>query len=219
MAPRSSTSSTQTQLLGSELDQRATFCHNVDVVSRKCASRLNIIEILSHSSWRRKRTLFNIYRALIGSLIDGCAFHHSTRQKPHFPSCKPSRFQQSVQYSDSRETRQLPISTPSLDSALSAAVFVSPPSLIRSHPPQHANHQPNRPVPGLIQQYHHQDYTLHTTVHIPRRYYVTLSITQHTQSCYIQIPINIRKKYTHTTIVFDNPFFTISIFQKTFFIH
>ena len=95
------------KLLGSELDQRVSFCRNVDVVSRKCASRLNIIKILSHSSWRLdKRTLLNIYRALIGSLIDGCAFHHATMAKATLAKL------QTIQNSAIRTIFRLPRDTP-----------------------------------------------------------------------------------------------------------
>ena len=66
------------KLLGVTFDQHLTFSTHVDNIRAKCMSRMNIIKIISHRSWKlSKATLVNIYRALIGSLLDYSSFMHS----------------------------------------------------------------------------------------------------------------------------------------------
>ena len=57
--------------LGVLLDHKLNFKCQVSRMRAKCAQRLNIIKILSHKWWKiAKKTLINIYRALIGSIIE-----------------------------------------------------------------------------------------------------------------------------------------------------
>ena len=66
------------ELLGVVLDQRLTFGKQVDYIRDRCASRLNILRIIAHKSWRLStRTLLATYQCLIGSIIDYSAFSHS----------------------------------------------------------------------------------------------------------------------------------------------
>ena len=66
------------KLLGVILDQRLTFSQHVDYIQDRCASRLNILRIISHKSWKLSaRTLLATYQCLIGSIIDYSAFSHS----------------------------------------------------------------------------------------------------------------------------------------------
>ena len=66
------------KLLGVVLDQRLTFGKHVDYIRDRCASRLNILRIIAHKSWRLStRTLLVTYQCLIGSIIDYSAFSHS----------------------------------------------------------------------------------------------------------------------------------------------
>ena len=66
------------KLLGVVLDQHLTFGKHVDHIRDRCASRLNILRIISHKSWRLStRTLLTTYQCLIGSIIDYSAFSHS----------------------------------------------------------------------------------------------------------------------------------------------
>lgn len=40
-------------------------------IKDKCLKRINILKILSHSSWKlSKKTLINVYKLLIGSILD-----------------------------------------------------------------------------------------------------------------------------------------------------
>ena len=66
------------KLLGVTFDQHLTFSTHVSNIRANCMSRLNIIRIISHKSWKlSKITLVNVYRALIGSLLDYSCFMHS----------------------------------------------------------------------------------------------------------------------------------------------
>ena len=95
------------KLLGTTFDQRLSFNINDDAVRAKCASRLNIIKILAHSSWKLSaRTLTNIYRALIGSLIDYCASHHSLLARTTLQKL------QCIQNAAVRAIYRLPVDTP-----------------------------------------------------------------------------------------------------------
>jgi len=66
------------KLLGVVFDEGFNFGHQVGLVKDKCMKRLNIIKILSHRSWKlNEKTLTNIYKALIGSIIDYNFFFNS----------------------------------------------------------------------------------------------------------------------------------------------
>lgn len=59
------------KFLGIKYDQNMTFNSCVEEVYRKCLNRLNIIKIISHKSWKlESKTLINIYKSLIRSIID-----------------------------------------------------------------------------------------------------------------------------------------------------
>ena len=63
--------SKETLFLGTILDHNLNFNSHIEHIKEKCIDRLNIIKILSYKSWKlSKKTLVNIYRALIGSLLD-----------------------------------------------------------------------------------------------------------------------------------------------------
>ena len=63
------------KFLGVVLDECMSFSGHVQHVKNRCASRLNIIRIIAHKSWKlSKSTLLNTYRALIGSVIEYSAF-------------------------------------------------------------------------------------------------------------------------------------------------
>ena len=63
------------KFLGVVLDERLSFNRHVQHVKDKCASRLNVIKIISHKSWKlNTNTLVSVYRALIGSIIEYAAF-------------------------------------------------------------------------------------------------------------------------------------------------
>jgi hypothetical protein len=65
------------KFLGIIFDSHLSFESHVKSIKAKCMSRLNIIKILSHRSWKlSKNTLVNIYRSLIGSLFDYIHFAH-----------------------------------------------------------------------------------------------------------------------------------------------
>ena len=74
------------KFLGVIMDERVTFSAHVEHIRDKCSSRLNVIRIVAHKSWKlSKRTLTNIYKALVGSVIDYSAligpFLSSSRMK------------------------------------------------------------------------------------------------------------------------------------------
>jgi len=61
--------------LGVKFNESLSFEAQVKNTKAKCISRLNIIKILSHKSWKLdKRTLVSIYKALVGSVLDYTAF-------------------------------------------------------------------------------------------------------------------------------------------------
>ena len=66
------------KLLGIIFDEKLCFDNHVEKIREKCLKRLNIIKIISHKSWKlTERTKTNIYRALIGSIIDYSFFTES----------------------------------------------------------------------------------------------------------------------------------------------
>jgi hypothetical protein len=57
--------------LGITFDERLCFNAHFSNLRIRALKRLNIIKIFSHRSWHfSKKTLLNVYRALIGSLFD-----------------------------------------------------------------------------------------------------------------------------------------------------
>ena len=59
------------KFLGVIMDERVNFGAQVQHIREKCSSRLNIMRIISHKSWKlSSHTLTNVYKALIGSIID-----------------------------------------------------------------------------------------------------------------------------------------------------
>lgn len=61
--------------LGIMFDEHLNFKAHVNRLKANCDSRLNIIKILSHKSWKLSpKTLTSIYRCLIGSVLDYSAF-------------------------------------------------------------------------------------------------------------------------------------------------
>lgn len=61
--------------LGVKFNESLSFEAQVKNTKAKCISRLNIIKILSHKSWKLdKSTLVSIYKALVGSVLDYTAF-------------------------------------------------------------------------------------------------------------------------------------------------
>jgi len=59
------------KFLGIVFDERLCFGDQIKYIQDKCLSRLNLIKILSHRTWKLgKNTLINIYRSLVGSVID-----------------------------------------------------------------------------------------------------------------------------------------------------
>ena len=68
--------------LGITFDERLTFNTHFESLRSKALKRLNIIKIFSHRSWHiNKKTLINIYRALIGSIFDYSFFSISCVSK------------------------------------------------------------------------------------------------------------------------------------------
>ena len=59
------------KFLGIIFDELLCFNSQVEFIKKKCSSRLNLIKIISHRNWNlNKKTLINVYRALIGSVLD-----------------------------------------------------------------------------------------------------------------------------------------------------
>ena len=53
------------------MDRSLCFKTNSEEIKKKCLSRLNIIKILSHKSWKlTTETLTNLYKSLVGSILD-----------------------------------------------------------------------------------------------------------------------------------------------------
>ena len=63
------------RFLGVVFDERLSFSEQVEHIRKKCFGRLNILRIFSHRSWKlNSKTLLNIYRVLIASVIEYSAF-------------------------------------------------------------------------------------------------------------------------------------------------
>jgi len=59
------------KFLGLIFDNRLNFNLHINEIRTKCLDRLKIIKILSHKSWKLSpSTLMNIYKSLLGSIID-----------------------------------------------------------------------------------------------------------------------------------------------------
>jgi hypothetical protein len=67
------------KFLGVVFDEHLSFNNQVSNIRAKCTSRLNILRIISHRSWKLStKTLINVYKALVGSVIEYSAFLSST---------------------------------------------------------------------------------------------------------------------------------------------
>ena len=63
------------RFLGITFDERLTFATHINDIKTKYIQRLNIIKIISHSSWKlNSKTLLAIYYALVRSVIEYLAF-------------------------------------------------------------------------------------------------------------------------------------------------
>ena len=59
------------KFLGITFDEQLSFNTQTKNVRTKCISRLNLIKIIYHTSWKlSKKTLISVYRSLIGSVLD-----------------------------------------------------------------------------------------------------------------------------------------------------
>ena len=68
--------SKENRFLGVIFDQSLSFKSHTELLIKKCSSRLNIIEILSHRSWHLShKTLISIYNCLIRSVFDYSFFN------------------------------------------------------------------------------------------------------------------------------------------------
>ena len=57
--------------LGIRFDPKLTFKHQIAHLKKTCIQRLNIIKIMSHTSWQlTKETLIQVYNVLIRSVMD-----------------------------------------------------------------------------------------------------------------------------------------------------
>ena len=69
--------------LGITFDECLNFEAHVSKLKDRCASRLNIVRILSHKSWKlEKKTLVSLYTTLIGSVLDYSSFICSALSTP-----------------------------------------------------------------------------------------------------------------------------------------
>ena len=61
----------QPKFLGLIMDERVNFTAQVEHIRSKCSSRLNVIRIIAHKSWKLDtRALTNTFKALVGSVLD-----------------------------------------------------------------------------------------------------------------------------------------------------
>ncbi len=57
--------------LGIKIDRHMKFDKHVDLICAKANSRINIIRILAHKSWKlKKSTLVNVYKTVLRSVIE-----------------------------------------------------------------------------------------------------------------------------------------------------
>jgi hypothetical protein len=66
------------KFLGVVFDPKLTFAQHIEQVREKCMKRISILKILANKNWRiTKKTLTNIYYALVRSLIDYLSFAYN----------------------------------------------------------------------------------------------------------------------------------------------
>ena len=77
----------QPKFLGIIMDERANFDAQVEHIRSKCSTRLNVIRIIAHKSWKLStRALTNTYKALIGSVLDYSALIAPCLSEVHMKS-------------------------------------------------------------------------------------------------------------------------------------
>ena len=57
----------ESKFLGVILDRKLSFIPNIIYVKAKCLKALNLLKVLSHTSWGADRTILHLYRSLIRS--------------------------------------------------------------------------------------------------------------------------------------------------------
>ena len=69
-------------LLGILFDRKLSFIPHIKYLKAKCLKALNLLKVLSHTSWGADRTtLLKLYRSLVRSKLDyGCIIYGSARK-------------------------------------------------------------------------------------------------------------------------------------------
>lgn len=63
------------KFLGITFDKSLSFKDHFQNIKQKCVDRINIIKIISYKTWKlKKKTLLNVYKSLIRSIIDYSSF-------------------------------------------------------------------------------------------------------------------------------------------------
>ena len=72
----------ESKFLGVIFDRKLSFIHHIKYVKAKCLKALNLLKVLSHTSWGADRTtLLHLYRSLIRSKLDyGSIVYGSARK-------------------------------------------------------------------------------------------------------------------------------------------
>ena len=80
----------ESKFLGILFDRKLSFIPHIKYLTAKCLKTLNLLKVLSHTSWGADRTtLLKLYRSLVLSKLDyGCIFYGSAR-KSYFQMLDP----------------------------------------------------------------------------------------------------------------------------------
>ena len=72
----------ESKFLGILFDRKLSFIPHIKYLKAKCLKALNLLKVLSHTSWGADRTtLLKLYRSLVGSKLDyGCIIYGSARK-------------------------------------------------------------------------------------------------------------------------------------------
>ena len=74
----------ESKFLGVIFDRKLSFIPHIKYVKAKCLKALNLLKVLSHTSWGADRTtLFHLYRSLIRSKLDDGSIVYGSARKSY----------------------------------------------------------------------------------------------------------------------------------------
>ena len=75
----------ESKFLGVIFDRKLSFIPHIKYVKAKCIKALNLLKVLSHTSWSADRTtLLHLYRSLIRSKLDYASIVYGSARKSYY---------------------------------------------------------------------------------------------------------------------------------------